>query len=60
MNTARKEIHQLDIRFRMILEVHDEYHQLLEDRGKQGENDVWFDRLNEQVRTFKPQSRQLV
>ena len=52
-NTVREELHLFDDQFRMILEVHDEYHQLAKDKVKQEEDEVWFDKLDENVCTFK-------
>ena len=37
----------------MMLEVHEEYHQLIEDKDKQEEDEVWFDKLDENVCIFK-------
>ena len=37
----------------MILEVHKEYHQLIKDNIKQEKDEVWFDKLDENVHTFK-------
>ena len=53
MNTVREELHLSDDQFRMILEVHKEYHQLIEDKVKQVEDKVWFDKLDQNVCTFK-------
>ena len=53
MNTVREELRLFDDQFRMILEVHEEYHQLIEDKVKQEEDEVWFDKLDENVCTFK-------
>ena len=46
MNTVREELHLFDDPFRMILEVHEEYHQLIEDKVRQEEDDAWFDKLD--------------
>ena len=53
MNTVREELRLFDDQFMMILEVHEEYHQLIEDKVKQEEDEVWFDKLDENVCTFK-------
>ena len=53
MNTVREELHLSDDQFRMILEVHKEYHQLIEDKVKQVEDKVWFDKLDQNMCTFK-------
>ena len=53
MNMVREEFRLFDDQFRMILEVHEEYHQLIEDKVKQEEDEVWFDKLDENVCTFK-------
>ena len=53
MNTVREELRLFDDQFRMILEVHKKYHQLIEDKVKQEEDQVWFDKLDENVCTFK-------
>ena len=37
----------------MILEVYEECHQLMEDKVKQEEDEIWFDKLDENVCTFK-------
>ena len=42
-----------DYQFRMIIEAPEEYHQLIEDQVKQEEDEVWFDKLDENVCTFK-------
>ena len=47
MNTVREELRLSDDQFRMILEVHEEYHQLIEDKVKQEEDEVWIDKLDE-------------
>ena len=44
----------------MILEVHQEYHQLIEDKVNQEEDKVWFDKLDENMCIFKAQAAQLV
>ena len=36
-----------------MLEVHEEYHQLIEDKDKQEEDEVWFDKLDKNVCIFK-------
>ena len=53
MNAVREELRPFNDQFRMILEVHEEYHQLIEDKVKQEEDEVWFDKLDENVCTFK-------
>ena len=53
MNTVREELRLFDDQFMMILEVHEEYHQLIEDKVKQEEDEVWCDKLDENVCTFK-------
>ena len=53
MNTVWEELCLFDYQFRMILEVPEEYHQLIEDKVKQEEDEVWFDKLDENVCTFK-------
>ena len=53
MNTVREELRSFNDQFRMILEVHEEYHQLIEDKVKQEEDEVWFDKIDENVCTFK-------
>lgn len=40
MNNVRKEFQLVDIRFKIILQVHDEYYQALENQAKQGEEEV--------------------
>ena len=42
-----------DDQFRIILEVHEEYHQLIEDKVKQEKDGVWFGKLDENLCTFK-------
>ena len=53
MNTMREEVCLFDDQFRMILVVHEEYHQLIEDKVKQEEDKVWFDKLDKNLCTFK-------
>ena len=53
INTLREELRLFDDQFRMILEFHEEYHQLIEDKVKQEEDEVWFDKLDENVCTVK-------
>ena len=53
MNTVWEELCLFDYQFRIILEVPEEYHQLIEDKVKQEEDEVWFDKLDENIRTFK-------
>ena len=49
----REEPHLFDDQFRMILKVPEGYHPLIEDKVKQEEDEVWFDKLGEHVCTFK-------
>ena len=51
----REELCLFDDQFRMILEAHEENHQLTEDKVKQEKDEVWFDKLDEYVCTFKHQ-----
>ena len=53
MNTVREELRLFNDQFRMILEVYKEYHQLIEDKVKQEKDEVRFDKLDENVCTFK-------
>ena len=53
MNTVREELNLFDDQFSMILEVHKEYHQLIEDKVKQEEDKVWFDKQDKNLCTFK-------
>ena len=46
-NMVRAELHRFDDQFKMILEVREEYDQLIEDKVKQKENEVWFNKLDE-------------
>ena len=50
---VREELYLFDDQFRMILEVHEEYHQLIEDKIKQEEDEVWFGKLDKNLCTFK-------
>ena len=50
MNTVREELRLFDDQFRMTLE---EYHRLIEDKVKQKEDEVYFDKLDENMCTFK-------
>ena len=43
MNTVREELCLFDDQFRLILKVHEKYHQFIEDKVKQEEDKVWFD-----------------
>ena len=49
----REELDLFDDQFRMILDAPEEYHQLTEDKVKQEADKVWFDKLDENVCTFK-------
>ena len=40
MNTVREELHLLDDQFKMILEVHEDYHLLIEDQVRQEEDEI--------------------
>ena len=53
MNTVIEELRLFDDQFRMILEVYEEYNQLIEDKVKQEEDKVRFDKLDENVCIFK-------
>ena len=53
MNTVSVELHLFDDQFRMILEVYEEYHQLIEHKVKQEKDEVWFDKLDKKMCTFK-------
>ena len=53
MNTVREELRLFDDQFMMILKVHEEYPQLIEDKVKQEGDEVWCDQLDENVCTFK-------
>ena len=44
----------------MILEVHEKYYQLTEDKVKQEEYEVWFDKLDEKPVYLQVQGAQLV
>ena len=56
MNSVREELCLFDDQFRMILEAHEEYYQLIEDKVKQEEDEFWFDKLDENVCIFKHKS----
>ena len=47
MNTVREALRFFGEQFRIILEVHEQYHQLIEDKVKQEEDEVWFGKLHE-------------
>ena len=53
MNMVREELCLFEEQFRMILEVHEKYHQLIKDKVKQKDDEVWFDKLDENMCTFK-------
>ena len=53
IETEREELRLFHDQFRLMLEVHEEYHQLLEDTVKQEEDAVSFDELDENLYTFK-------
>ena len=57
MNTVREELCLFDDQFRMILQVREEYHQLIEYKVKQEEDEGWFDKLGENVYTFNLQTQ---
>ena len=46
MNTVREELCLLDGQVKIILEVHDKYRQFIENKVKQEDNEVWFDKLD--------------
>ena len=57
MNTVREELCLFDDQFRMILQVREEYHQLIEYKVKQEKDEGWFDKLGENVYTFNLQTQ---
>ena len=57
MNTVREELCLFDDQFRMILQVREEYHQLIEYKVKQEEDKGWFDKLGKNVCTFNLQTQ---
>ena len=53
VNMVREDLCLFDDQFRMILEFHEEYHQLIEHKVKDEEDEVWFDKPDENMYTFK-------
>ena len=51
MNTVREEVCLFNDQFKMILVAHEDCHQ--EDKVKQEEDEVWFDKLDKNLRIFK-------
>ena len=60
INTVKEELCLFHDQFRMILEVHEKYYQLTEDKVKQEEYEVWFDKLDEKPVYLQVQGAQLV
>ena len=57
MNTVREGLRLFDDQFKMTSEVQEEYYQLIEDKVKQEEDEIWLDKLDENVCNLKHKVR---